>query len=59
MSRGVDTGVENVSSKKTSIDEAVEDLSRFDQSTKCREAIEETGNFSINPQAIEKVSRLR
>ena len=31
---------------------------KFDQSTRCREAIEEAGTFSIDPPGIEEVSRL-
>ena len=32
---------------------------RLDRSIKCREAIEGTGTFSIDPPGVEEVSRLR
>ena len=32
---------------------------KLDRSTKCREAIEEAGAFSIDPPGIEEVSGLR
>ena len=31
---------------------------KLNQSTRCREAIEEAGTFSIDPPGIEEVSRL-
>lgn len=66
MSRGVEIGVEVGVESKTSRDEAIEEVSRnkksysskeLDQSTSCRESIERSRGFSIDPEAIEELSR--
>ena len=65
VSRSVKTSVE-VGVKKKAIDRCgyrgtnhhIQEQ-KLDQSTSCREAIEEAGIFSIDPPGVEKLLRLR
>ena len=61
----VSRGVEDLAVDKYRCRESVEvqkhqtQEMRLDRSTRCREAIEGIGTFSIDPPGVEEVSRLR
>jgi len=70
VSRGVETSVEGGVEKmvvdryryRGSVEEQInkfKNKSSIDRSTRCREAIEEAGTFSINPPGVDKLSGLR
>ena len=65
VSRGVEPNVEDLAVDRYRCRESVEvqkhqtQEMRLDRSTRCRDAIEGTGTFSIDPPDVEEVSRLR
>ena len=64
VSRGVEQGVEDLAIDRYRCRASVKVQKhqtqeiRLDRSTKCREAIEGTGSFSIDPPGVEEVLRL-
>ena len=64
VSRGVEQGVEDLAIDRYRCRASVEVQKhqtqeiRLDRSTRCREAIEGTGSFSIDPPGVEEVLRL-
>ena len=65
VEQGVEPGIEDMAIDRYRCRASVEVQKhqtqeiRLDQSIKCREAIEGTGTFSIDPPGVEEVSRLR
>ena len=64
-SRGGETGVEHNRHRQMQLSRICRGTNqqkakeKLDRSTRCQEAIKETGAFSIDPPGVEKLSRLR